>query len=422
MKLLAYTSPARGHLFPILPILEELTRRGHEVHVCTLGDEVARVRALGIHARALAPSIESRALDDWRARSPIGAAKRTLRTWLERAEPEIPDLRNAIADVRPDVLLVDVNAWGAISAAEASRIPFAVYSPYFLDLDVPGRPPFGLGLAVRSGFLGRLRDRLLRAVVRLTVRPFLAGLNTLRVGLSLPPLRSLGELALRGDRVLYLTAEPFEYTHGGWPASVRFVGPGLWEPPSSSAPELAPSSRPTVLVTCSTEFQDDGRLVEVALEALATEDVDVIATTAAVDPARFRASPNARVVRYAAHGPILRHAVAVICHGGMGITQKALAAGVPVCVVPFGRDQLDVARHVEHADAGTRLLAGSLSVARLRDAVRLARTKTEGARRIARAFAAAGGARESASELERLARQSSSSDVSGGRQTPVLST
>ena len=33
--------------------------------------------------------------------------------------------------------------------------------------------------------------------------------------------------------------------------------------------------------------------------------------------------------------------------GGAGATQKALASGVPVCVVPFGCDQLEVARRVE---------------------------------------------------------------------------
>lgn len=404
-RILAYTSPARGHLFPILPTLEELRRRGHEVHVRTLADELGKVRALGLSAGAIAPAIESRTLDDWKARTPLGAVSRALGTWLERAGPEIADLQGAIAEVRPDVLLVDVNSWGALAAAEASRVPFAVFSPYFLDLELPGRPPFGLGLAPSAGFFGGLRDRLVRMLVRQSVRPFITKLNVLRRELSIPPLASFGELALQGERVLYLTAEPFEYTHGGWPAKVRFVGPGLWEPPSSE-PGLvraAPSSRPIVLVTCSTEFQDDGRLVEVALEALATEDVEVIATTAAIDPARFRVPANARVVRYAPHGPILRSAAAVVCHGGMGITQKALAAGVPVCVVPFGRDQLDVARHVELAGAGARLSAGSLTVTRLRDAVREARGMKDGARRIAEAFAAAGGARAGASELESLA-------------------
>jgi UDP:flavonoid glycosyltransferase YjiC (YdhE family) len=47
----------------------------------------------------------------------------------------------------------------------------------------------------------------------------------------------------------------------------------------------------------------------------------------------------------------------------MGSTQKALAHGVPVCVVPFGRDQLEVARRVEVAEAGTRLSARRLGPA-----------------------------------------------------------
>lgn len=38
----------------------------------------------------------------------------------------------------------------------------------------------------------------------------------------------------------------------------------------------------------------------------------------------------------------------MISHGGTGTTQKALAAGVPVCAVPFMRDQFEVARRVEH--------------------------------------------------------------------------
>jgi UDP:flavonoid glycosyltransferase YjiC (YdhE family) len=88
----------------------------------------------------------------------------------------------------------------------------------------------------------------------------------------------------------------------------------------------------------------------------------------------------------------------------MGITQKALAAGVPVCVVPFGRDQFDVARHVEVAEAGTRLPASRLRPDRLRKAVREAMGKRAGAERIASAFAAAGGPRAAVDALEGLLR------------------
>ena len=60
----------------------------------------------------------------------------------------------------------------------------------------------------------------------------------------------------------------------------------------------------------------------------------------------------------------------MVTHGGMGATQKALANGVPVVAVPFGRDQLEVARRVEVAGAGVRLPSRRLSAARLESAVR----------------------------------------------------
>jgi MGT family glycosyltransferase len=130
----------------------------------------------------------------------------------------------------------------------------------------------------------------------------------------------------------------------------------------------------------------------------------VVVTTAGVDPSSFTPPPNARVERFVPHRPVLERASCVVCHGGMGITQKALAAGVPVCVVPFGQDQFDVARHVEVAGAGTRLPASRLRPDRLRAAVREAMSKKAGAERVAAAFAAAGGPRAAADALEALPR------------------
>ncbi len=45
-RYLVYTSPARGHLYPIVPTLEELKRRGHEIAVRTLASEVEMLRAV----------------------------------------------------------------------------------------------------------------------------------------------------------------------------------------------------------------------------------------------------------------------------------------------------------------------------------------------------------------------------------------
>jgi UDP:flavonoid glycosyltransferase YjiC (YdhE family) len=113
-------------------------------------------------------------------------------------------------------------------------------------------------------------------------------------------------------------------------------------------------------------------------------------------------APNAHIARFLPHTPLLARAACVVCHAGMGITQKALAAGVPVCAVPFGRDQFEVARRVRVAGAGSMLLASRLRPGSLRAAAEEAIACRPGAARIADAFQAAGGAAAAADALERL--------------------
>src|SRR5581483_3616671 len=109
---------------------------------------------------------------------------------------------------------------------------------------------------------------------------------------------------------------------------------------------------------------------------------------------------NARVERFLPHGPVLDRACCAVTHGGMGATQKALARGVPVCAVPFGRDQLEVARRVEVSGAGTRLSARRLSPKRLRAKVLEAISRRDGAARVAQAFREAGGPAAAADAVE----------------------
>ncbi len=47
-RLLAYTSPARGHLYPVVPIMTELAARGHDTFVVGLSDELDNLAQVGI--------------------------------------------------------------------------------------------------------------------------------------------------------------------------------------------------------------------------------------------------------------------------------------------------------------------------------------------------------------------------------------
>ena len=51
--ILAYTSPALGHCFPISALLTELSRRGHKIHLRTLSTGVETGQRLGFVTDAI---------------------------------------------------------------------------------------------------------------------------------------------------------------------------------------------------------------------------------------------------------------------------------------------------------------------------------------------------------------------------------
>ena len=401
---LAYTSPAIGHLFPFCALLTELASRGHRVHVRTLHAGVDLCRQLGFTAEPVDPRIESLQSQDWTTGSALRVVTKTVDVLAGRAAIEVADIDGAVSSVNPDIVLVDANCWGAISAAETKKVPWLVFSPFIPYLDSPGSPPFGPGAAPRPGWVGEVRNFGMRAVTAAIFdRPLRAGINPIRAALGLAPVRSADELLRRAPGVLVATGKPFEYAHTEWGESVHMIGPAVFEPPFQEPPGwLDDIDRPVVLVTTSSVLQRDASLVRTALRALDGEPVHVVATrpAGAVDiyPSAYR---NATLTGFIPHSAVLDRAICVLTHGGMGITQKALSRGIPVCVVPFGRDQFEVARRVEIAQCGTRLPSRRLSVSRLRGKILSAMTMTTGAEAVAAGFAATGGMRHGADIVER---------------------
>jgi MGT family glycosyltransferase len=399
--LLAYGSPALGHLYPLGALLEELGERGHRTHLRTLADEVHAMRAVGIRTEAVDPRIEAVDGRDWLAPNALGVLRTTIDVLCRRAVIEVEDLRRSMAQVQPDAVIVDANCWGAMSMAEASGIPWLVFSPFTPYLRSRAAPPFGPGLRPLPGLVGRVRDASMRPFVScLFDRRMAPRVNALRVRLGVPPVKSVDGLMRRAPLVLAVGGEPFEYPHPDW-CDVHFIGACEFEPGPAIVPDwIAAIERPIVLVTTSSIAQADAKLGRIALQALADEPVHVVATFPAGVPHGLPQPPNATVCRFVNHGAVLDRAICAVTHGGMGTTVKALDRGVPVCAVPFARDQAEVARRVQVARCGTRLPAKRLTAARLRAAVRKTTTMAEGARRVAAGFAATGGVARGADLIE----------------------
>ncbi|MGY4650783.1 nucleotide disphospho-sugar-binding domain-containing protein [Mycobacterium sp. URHB0021] len=400
-KILAYATPAMGHLFPFSALLTELRDRGHDIALRTLAAGVETGRSLGFATAAVDPRIEAIPLDDAHAPNPKVALQQALSAFARHAEYEVTDLAEAIAEVGPDVVIVDANCWGAAAEAEASGLPWVSFWPFLPYLRSRGVPPWGPGLRPWPGVVGRIRDALLRPMLSDFDKGMVGPLNRIRARVGVPLITSADDYGRRAPLKLVATAQPFEYPHPDWDDSIQLIGACAFDPTPQETPQwLAAIDRPIVLVSTSSEFQGDTDLARTAIDALASEPVHVVVTFPAGVPPWFKVPGNATVCQFAPHGLVLDRAVCAITHGGMGTTQKALMRGVPVCVVPHGRDQFEVARRVEVAGCGTWLSPKKLTTTRLRDKVRQAMTMANGARRVAAGYAATGGTAHGADLIE----------------------
>jgi MGT family glycosyltransferase len=402
-RALIYTSPAPGHLYPIMDVAIELKTKGIEVYVQSLSSEKELVMSEGLNFRSISPVIESLPLKDYMLNNPLSQLRSTFKCWLSRAKYEISDLREAIDNIDPDLLIVDVNTWGAAAFAESLGKPWVMFMPYCLPISSSDTPAFGPGFSPPVNWMHRLRDKIVDRVIRSATFGYIKKLNDYRNELGISALKNYDEIFELPDLLLYRTAEPFEYSRKEWISNILKIGPGLWAPPSKEPEWLEKLPSPRILISVSTEKQDDSAIIQTAINSMAGENVSLIVTTGANDPKMFIAPhENVRILKFLSHAAVIDKIDLLVTHGGMGSTQRALASGVPVCVIPCGRDQKETGRRVEVSGSGKMLSLKRLNKKRLKVAINEAMELKKGAEKISRAFANTGGAKKAVEEIMEL--------------------
>ena len=101
--ILIYTSPARGHLYPMMDVAIALRAGGHRVVIQTLASEHDLVVGQGLEHRPISAHVETLELDDYKGGNPLKPLRRTLACWQSRAPSEVQDLRAAAAELEPAV-------------------------------------------------------------------------------------------------------------------------------------------------------------------------------------------------------------------------------------------------------------------------------------------------------------------------------
>jgi MGT family glycosyltransferase len=374
-----------GATQPAIGLGRELSARGHRVRVLAPARLAGRITAAGCEHAAHPAAAEfdashGRAMED---QSPFMAAT-FFGPWLAEAVAE------QAAVFRPDVVVVDYLLRSAVCEAEAQRIPLVLllHMAYRFHARVVGEPDAPWGWRWQYRLVNERRA---------------AGLPPLPAG---PEPMSVA-LARRADRALVTVPAAFD----GWPdppANVVQVGPIAEE--AAPLPWVPPwpddDGRPLVVVTLGTTYMHQEGLLRRVLSALNGLGARVLVLTGLeLDPSDVQGGPGVHVESYIPHSAVLPHAALVISHGGMGSLLEAFRAGVPSVCIPLGRDQSDNAAAASVQGAAIAL-PGDATGGQLRDAITEALTSPalhDGARRMASAIAACGGAPAAADQVEQVA-------------------
>jgi hypothetical protein len=189
---------------------------------------------------------------------------------------------------------------------------------------------------------------------------------------AVPLLSRYARLVDAADMVLHATDQVFDFSFDGLPAGHHYVGPlGLWEPALQPPGYLGEPGDPWVLVSISSQLQDDLPLAEAALKALAGRPVRVVLTLGPGHrPEEIAIRPaNARIEQVVPHSAVLKRGALLVSHAGHRSVMKALWEGVPMVLMPWGRDQpgvaarahaLGVAEVVQRGDGADLALAAAI--------------------------------------------------------------
>jgi UDP:flavonoid glycosyltransferase YjiC (YdhE family) len=352
--------------------------------------------------------------------------------FIDAGPGQLKDLGEIIKEFPADVVLADFTFGGAKWFHEKGGPVWASFGhmpPTFSSQDTA---PYGLGMFPNTSAPGRFRNRFLNwLVTNVLFKDVVTHTDKKRAeeGLSAEHKSPL-DTAVSPYLLLQGTIPEFEYPRSDKPPQVHFVGPFLPEPPTDFTPpvwwsEIVDTNRPVVHVTQGTIDTDPARLILPTIEALAGEDVVVVATTGGqpVDILKPASLPaNVRIAPFIPHHFLLPHVDVMVTNGGYNGVHIALANGVPLVVNGHTEDKPEVGNRVAWAGVGIKIKERQPTSARIKEAVQKILADSsykERARKMQASFAHYDTPDLCARLLEQLAETKAPVTVLQDRKTPL---
>jgi UDP:flavonoid glycosyltransferase YjiC (YdhE family) len=314
-----------GHLHPLVPVAEALSEAGHDVAICSARSFRAEVEAFGLPFFDAGLDWLTSDRSTWQAFPPMPPPGPEFPAWVVltladiTAERMVPDLLAIASEWRPDLVVREGMEYGGCIAAEVRGIPHAsIAGNAYAAIDSPEIDYFPGNRRMVAEPLARHRARV-----------------------GLPPDPEV-EMPFRYLHLCF-TPPAWDGTSVARPRNARFFRHISTVAPGARLPDWVERlpDRPAVLASLGTVFNKTPGVLEAIVAALAEEPVNVIVAIGRdQEPSRFGPLPDhVRLEAYVPQPLILASCDAFVTHGGFNSVKEALAAGVPMVVVPISADQ-----------------------------------------------------------------------------------
>ena len=399
-----------GHLNPMLPIGQELKRRGHRVTMIGILDAEAKTLAAGLEFVAYGTEEYSKgstaeALNHLSKLSGLAAFRYTITLLKDGTNVLLRDAPQVIKNAGVDALLIDQASSGE-SIGDFLDIPFiTICSALVLNQDENVPHPVS-NWKYNPAWWAKLRNRATWSFYQTLGKPINKVVAEYRRQWNLPLYSDPNDAYSLLAQISQQPAE-LEFPRENLPKCFHFTGPyhysGTREPVSFPWEQL--TGKPLIYASMGTI---QNRLVEVFYQiAAACEGLDaqlVISLGGSATPESLpNLAGNPLVVEYAPQLEILQKATLTITHAGMNTTLECLSNAVPMVAIPIANDQPGVAARIAWAGAGVAITLKRLTVPRLRTAISQVLTQPsykQNALRLQKAIKRAGGVTRAADIIE----------------------
>ena len=356
MKIVLTPFGSSGDVNPFVGIGVRLRERGHHVTVLANEHFCDLIESEGLEFDASSTEEEYRQLID---HPDMWDSQKSLAVLYGAILEKTLRLCELIADhYEPGstVLAAPSLNIGARVAHDKLSIPLAsvILNPILLrSMYSPGRSPL---LQVPS-WTGRWGIKLAyRMIDRKYDQMIGEPLNQIRRSMELPPVRSIAAWMRSPQRIICLWPEWLYERQPDWPAQaettsfVHYDGvptvsgdeDRVSETPGQEALDRDTAGRDTpVVFTAGTAMSQGKEFFAAAAEACAISGRPGLLLTQRPEQLPETLPEGVEHVAYAPFGELLPKAAAIVHHGGIGTSARAVEAGIPQLMVPHAYDQFD---------------------------------------------------------------------------------